>query len=95
MLHCSVLVGGLPLHVVLVLLTFSKYYKLSSFLVEFKLLVGESNRQRPCGRPKLLPPNIVVSVASAMWPGLLFSNYDPGWQPDPWLHQYVVLHQVG
>ena len=36
--HCSRLVGGLPLHVVLVLLKFAKFSKLSSLLVQFKLL---------------------------------------------------------
>ena len=34
--YCSGLVGGLPLHVVLVLLKFAKFPKLSSLLVTFK-----------------------------------------------------------
>ena len=58
------LVGGLPLHVVLVLLKFAKCSKLSSLLVKFKLLVGDPNCQRPCGRPKVLPTNLSFDVAS-------------------------------
>ena len=93
--YYSRLVDGYPLHVVLVLLKFAKYSKLISLLVKFKLLAGEPNRQRPCGKPKVLPPNIVVDLYSALWPGLLFLHCALGWLPAPWLQEYVVLHQVG
>ena len=93
--YYSRLVGGLPLHVVLDLLKFAKFYNLSSLLVKFKLLVGGPNCQRPFGKTKVLPPNLVFAVASDLWPGLLLSNSDHVWPPAPWLQQYVVLHQVG
>ena len=41
--YCSRLVGGLPLHVVLFLLKFAKFSKLSSLLVTFKVLVSDPN----------------------------------------------------
>ena len=85
MLYCYRLVGGMPLHVVLVLLKISKSYRLSSLLVQFKLLLGNPNRQRPCGKPNVLPPNLAVAVASALWTGLLFLQYDPGCLPSLWL----------
>ena len=75
--YCYRLVGGLPLHVVLVLLKFAKCSKLSSLLVKFKLLVGDPNLQRPCGKPKVMPPNLVVAVASELWPGLFFLRSAP------------------
>ena len=81
------LVGGLPLHLVLVLLNFAKCSKLRSLLDKLKLLVVEPNRQRPCGKLNVLPPNLVVSVASALWPGLLFLHYAPGWPPAPCIKQ--------
>ena len=93
--NCSRLVGGLPLHVVLVLLNFAKCSKLSSLLVKCKLQLGDPNRQSSCGKPKLLPTNIVFAVASDLWPGLLFLNSAPGWPTTPWPQQYMVLHQVG
>ena len=70
--YCSRLVGGLQLHVVLVFIKFARYFKLSSIFVQFKLLVGEPNRQRPWGKPNMLPPNLVVAVDSTLWPGFLF-----------------------
>ena len=93
--YCSRLVGGLPLHLVLVLLKFAKCSKLSSSLVKFKLLVGYPNHQRPCVRPKVLPTNIVVALDSALCPSLLFLQYSPGCTPAPWLQQYVVFRQLG
>ena len=78
MLYCSRLVGGLPLHLILVLLKNSKCLKLSSLLGKFKLLVEEINFQRPCGRPKVMPPNLVVSVALELGPVLLVLYSDPG-----------------
>ena len=69
--YCSKLVGGFPLHVVLVLIKFSKCPKLSSLLVPFKILVVKPNRQRPCGKPNVPPNNLVVAVDSALWPRLL------------------------
>ena len=69
--YCSMLFDWLPLHLVLVLLKFAKCSKLSSLLVQFKLIVGYTNRQKPFGRPKVLPPNLVSTVASAFCPGLL------------------------
>ena len=90
--YCYRLVGGLPLYVVLVFLKFAKCSNLSPLLVKFKLIVGDLNRQRPCGRPKVLTPNLVVDVASALWPGFLFLHSAPGWPPAPWIQQYVVLH---
>ena len=90
--YCSRLVGWLPLHVVLVFIKNSKCSKLSSLLVEFKLLVEDPNRQRRCVRPKVQHPNLVVYVVSTLWPGLLFLHSDPGWPSDPCLQQYVVLH---
>ena len=62
--YCSRLVGRLPLHVFLVLLKFAKCSKLSSLLVQVKLLVGEPNHQMTCGNPKVIPPNLVVAAAS-------------------------------
>ena len=73
--YCSRLVGGLPLHVVVVLLKFDKCSKLSSLLVKFRLLVGDPNCQRPCGKPKVLPPNLVVSVAWALCQSLVITIY--------------------
>ena len=65
--YCSRLVGGLALHVFLVFLEFAKCSKLSSLLVQVKLLVGDPNRQRPCDKPNMLPLNLVVAVASDLW----------------------------
>ena len=81
------LVGGLPLHVVLAFLKFAKCPKLFSLLVQFKLLVVDPNRHRPCGKPNVLPQNLVVSVASALWPGLLFLQSAPDFPPTPWIQQ--------
>ena len=81
--YCSRLVHGLPLHVVLVFLKFAKCSKLSSLLVKFKLLVGDPNHQRPCGRTKVLPLNLVVSMASALCTGLLLLHSAPGCPPAP------------
>ena len=55
-----------PLHVVLVFLKFTKFSKLSSLLVTFKLLVSDPNCQRTCGNPSMLPPILIVSVASVL-----------------------------
>ena len=77
------LVYGLLLHVVLFFLKLAKCYKLSSLLVKFKVLVWEPNRQRPCGKPNVLPPNLVVSVSSALWTGRLCFHSAPGWPPSP------------
>ena len=85
--YCSRLVGGLPIHVVLVLLKFAKCSELSSLLVQVKLLVGDPNHQRNCGNPNVLPPNLIVYVASALWPGLLFFQSDHEWPPAPWLQK--------
>ena len=85
--YCSRLVGGLPLHVVLVLLEFAKCSKLSSLLVQVKLLVGEPNHQMTCGKPKVIPPNLVVAAAYALWPGLLLLQYAPEWPPAPCLQK--------
>ena len=68
---------------------------LSSLLVVFKVLVLDPNRQRPCCKLKVMPPKLVVAVASDLWTGLLFLQLSPAWPPAPWLQQYVVLHQVG
>ena len=95
MMYCYRLVGGLPLHVDLFLLKFAKLSKLRSLLVQFKLLVGDPNCQRPCGKPKLLPPDLVVAVPSSLWSGILFLHFSPGSLPAPWLQQYVVIHQMG
>ena len=81
--YCSMLVGWFPLHVVLIFLNFAECSELSSLLVQFKLLVGGPNHQRPYGRPKLLHHSLVVAVASALWPGLLLLHSDPGWPPAP------------
>ena len=81
------LVGGLPLHVVLVLLKFAKCSKLSSFLVKFKVLLREPNRQRICGKPNVLHPNPVVAVAFALWICFLCLHYAHGWPPAPLLQQ--------
>ena len=93
--YCYRLVDGLPCHVVLILLEFAKCSKLNSLSVKFKLLVGDPNRQRLCGRPKVLLPNLFFAVDPALWPGLLFLNSYPVWMLTPWLKQYVVIHQVG
>ena len=93
--YCYSLVGGLPLRAVLVFLKFAKFSKLSSLLVPFKLLVGVPNRHRPCNKPNVLSPNLVVAVASALRTGLLFLESAPEWPPALWLQQYVVLHYVG
>ena len=74
--YYSRLVGGLLLYLVLVLLKFTECSKLSSLLVQFKLLVGEPSHQSPCGKLNVLPPNLVVAVASALWTGLLFLHYN-------------------
>ena len=87
MTYCSRLVGGLLLHVVLVLLEFAKCSKLSSLLDKFKVLVGGPNRKRLCGKTNMLPPNTAVAVASTLWTGLLFLYSTPGWLPSPWLQQ--------
>ena len=55
MLYCSRLVVGWPLYVFLVLLIFSKVYKLSSLYITVMLLIGYPNRQKPCGSPNFLP----------------------------------------
>ena len=75
MTYCSRLADGLLPHVVLVLLKNSKCLKLSSLLGKFKLLVEEINFQRPCGRPKVMPPNLVVSVAWALCQSLVITIY--------------------
>ena len=59
----SRLVGWFPLHVFLVLLSLSKLIFLNVTLL---LLVSGPNRQMSGGSPKVLPPIIVVSVASAL-----------------------------
>ena len=87
MTYCSRLVGGLLLHVVLVLLEFAKCSKLSSLLDKFKVLVGGPNRKRLCGKTNMLPPNTAVAVASTLWTGLLLLYSTPGWLPSPWLQQ--------
>ena len=92
--YCSRLVCGWTLHVFLVCIKFTKFSKLSSLLVVFKVLVLDPNRQRPCCKLKVMPPKLVVAVASDLWTGLLFLQLSPAWPPAPWLQQYVVLHQV-
>ena len=77
MLYFSRLVGRCLLHVLLVWIRFAKISKLSSLCVTFILLVGGHNRQRPCGKPNVIPPDLVVAVDPALWPGLLFLNYAP------------------
>ena len=72
MQYCYRLVGGWPLHVFLVWIKFAKFSKLSSLLVTFKVLVLDPNRQRPCGKPKVLTTDLVVAVASEVCTGLLF-----------------------
>ena len=95
MLYCSRLVGGSTLHIFLVWLKFAKFYKLSSLCVKFKLLGGYPNHQRPCGNKKVLPTNIVVTVTSDLWPGLLFLKSSSTCPTTPRIQKYVVLHQVG
>ena len=87
MTYCSRLVGGLTLHVVLVMLKFAKISKISSFLVLFKLLVGGPNRQSPSGKTNMLRPKLIVAVDSALWTGLLFLQSAAEGTPDSWLHQ--------
>ena len=62
------LVCGYPLHVFLFLLNF---YKLSSLCFTLILIVLDPSRQRPCGRPKVLPTNLVVAFALALCPRFL------------------------
>ena len=69
--HYSRLVCGWPLHVFLVWLSFAKFYKLSSLCVTFMVLLGVPNRHRLYVRTKVLPTDLVVEVASALWPGFL------------------------
>ena len=57
------LVCGYPLHVFLVLLNFSKSISICVTLI---LIVLDPNRQRPCGRPKVLSPKFLVAVALAL-----------------------------
>ena len=85
--YCSRLVGGMPLHLVLVFLKLAKYSKLISILVKFTLLVGDPNHHSTCGKPNVLPPNLVDYVASALWTGLLCFHSAPGWPPAPWLQK--------
>ena len=85
--YCSGLVGGLPLHVVLVLLKFAKFSKLNSLLVTFKSIVSDPNRKRPCVKPNVMPPILVVTMSYALWRGLLLLNYVPEWPPTPWPQQ--------
>ena len=56
----SRLVGWLPLHAFLFLLSF---YKLRSSSLTLLLLVSDPNRQRPCGSPKVPDSILVVAVA--------------------------------
>ena len=86
------LVCGYPLHVFLVLLNF---YKSISLCVTLILIVLDLNRQRPCGRPKVLSPKCLVVVASALWPCILLLHYALPWITAPCLNQYGVLHQMG
>ena len=95
MLYYSRLVGGCLIHVLLVWINVSNFFKLSPLCVTFKLIVKDSNRQMPCGKPKVVPPYLVVAVASELWPGILFLQSGPVFPPAPWLQQYVILHQVG
>ena len=85
--YCSGLVVMLPLNVFLVWLKFAKISKLSSLLVIFKLLVLDPNRQRPCVKPNVMPPILVVTMSYALWRGLLLLNYVPEWPPTPWPQQ--------
>ena len=95
MSYFSRLVEGVLVHVVLLLLKIYKCSKISSLLEKIKLLVGEHNCQRPCGRPKVLTPNLVAAVASDLWPVLLLLQLSHVLPPTLCLQQYVVLHQVG
>ena len=79
MLYCSSSVCGMLLNIVLVTQKNSKGSKLISLIVKFKLLIGDTNRQRPCGNPNVLSPNLVVAVASDFWPVLLLFQSAPGW----------------
>ena len=64
MMYYSRLVGEWPLHIFLVWQNVSKFSKLSSLLITFILLAGDPNRQRPRGKPKVLPPDLVVVESS-------------------------------
>ena len=86
------LVGGLPLHVFLVLLIFVKLISLS---VALFLLVPDPNHQRPCGRPKLFPTNILADIALYLCPCLFVLHWVPLWPPTPYLQQFGEIHQVG
>ena len=83
--YCSGLVGGWLLHVFLFWPKSAKFSKLSSLWVTFILLVGDLNRQRPCGNPKVLPPDLFVAVSSVLWPEILLLNSSPVWPPDTWI----------
>ena len=85
--YCSRLVGGLPLHAVLVFPKLATFSKLSSLLVPFKLLVGNHSHQKTCGKPDMLPPILIVAVASALWPGILFLQSAPAWPTTTWIQQ--------
>ena len=74
---------------------FIEFSRLSSLCITFKLPVGYPNRQRPHCTPKVLPPNLVVTVALALWSGFLLLHSDPDWPPSTWLQHYGVLHQIG
>ena len=50
-------------------------------LIKFKVLALDPNRQRTCVNPKVLPPNLVIVVASDFFPGLLFLHSAPAWPP--------------
>ena len=81
--YCSRLVDGWPLHVFLFWLKIAKFSKLSSLLVTFKVLLFYPNRQKPCLKPKVLPPNLVVALALDLWPGLLCLKSAPACPPEP------------
>ena len=70
--YCSRLYDGWTLHVFLVWLNFAKSSKLISLCVIFEVQVLDPNRQRPCGKPKVMNTKLVVTAASALWLGLLF-----------------------
>ena len=93
--YCYRLVGGWPLHVFLVWLESAKFSKLISLCVTFILFLGDPNSQRPCEKPKVLPPNFVTALALDLWTGLLLLNYAPAYPPAPWIQNYGVIHQVG
>ena len=88
----SRLVGGFPLHVFLVLLSF---YKLSSLILTLLLLVLDPNHERTCGRTKAPPPILAVAIAYFFFSLLILVKLCPTVTSPPRLQQYGVIHQVG